>query len=68
MLATSWNAQEQKNMRVALLNCVWRVLLGLWIIFVDIFLIKATPPGFASRNKFQLNAKFRIHLVLDIML
>lgn len=48
--------------------CVGRVLPGLGIIFVDIFLIKAASSGLTSRNEFQLNADFRVHLVLDIML
>lgn len=34
---------------------------------MDIFLIKASS-GFTSRNEFQLNTDFRVHLVLDIML
>lgn len=48
--------------------CIGRVLPGLGIIFVDIFLIKAASYGLTSRNEFQLNADFRVHLVLDIML
>lgn len=34
---------------------------------MDIFLLKASS-GFTSRNEFQLNTDFRVHLVLDIML